>query len=365
MALASGYTRVEYIGSSGTQYIDTGFKPNQDTRVICRAKIPTGGNTNFLFGARQSEKSNGFYVLYSSLGYYRQGYNTQQLNFSSELNSVGVLVFDANKNTATITTDTDSDTKQGTYDTFASPVNLCLFACNNNGTLTYGSVSIYSCRIYDNGTLVRDFVPCKNANGVAGLYDLVNNVFYTNAGSGTFTAGEVVVETYQIVNATDLNSAIGATANAIRIYTGDSKKITWDSTTGFASAVSSISTGGAKVATGSFYGRNNQDMNISLGFKPTKIIIYLMSDIFFGDDDLLGAFEGEVLYAVYDGSGYNKIIVGYMGSDDEDCYDFQLSPFQIDDKYYIIPTSTGFTLRFSDGSTPLAYDHHYMYMAIG
>lgn len=121
----------------------------------------------------------------------------------------------------------------------------------------------------------------------------------------------------------------------------------------------------AKCASGSFYGKNNQDINISLGFKPTKIIIYLMSDIFFGDDDLLGAFEGEVLYAVYDGSGRNKIIVGYMGSDDEDCYYFQLSPFQIDDKYYIIPTSTGFTLRFSDDSTPLAYDHHYMYMAIG
>ena len=30
------YTELEYIQSSGTQYIDTGFKPNQDTRVVTK-----------------------------------------------------------------------------------------------------------------------------------------------------------------------------------------------------------------------------------------------------------------------------------------------------------------------------------------
>ena len=34
MALPSGYTQYEYIESSGTQYIDTGFKPNQNTRTV-------------------------------------------------------------------------------------------------------------------------------------------------------------------------------------------------------------------------------------------------------------------------------------------------------------------------------------------
>lgn len=373
MALASGYTRVEYIGSSGTQYIDTGFKPNQDTRITCKAKVAIGSKTNWLLSAGGK-----FYFAGSLNGYYVSGYNSKAVPFSTECNTNEAFTVDANKSVWTFMSDTVGDTVEHTYANFSCDSNLLLFAYLINGSLTYGSVSIYSCRIYDNGTLVRDFVPCKNANGVAGLYDLVNNVFYTNAGSGTFTAGEVVVETYQIVNATDLNSAIGATANAIRIHTGDSKKITWDSTTGFASAVSSISTGGAKVATGSFYGTNGKDINVSLGFKPTRVIIYLMSNLFFGDDDLLGEFSGEVLYAVYDENDPYckiKVVIGGLGSEEyyDEYYDetytdyyFQLTPYQMSDGH-IYPTSDGFKVSFADSqwaSGRLAGDT-YMYIAMG
>ena len=50
-------------------------------------------------------------------------------------------------------------------------------------------IKLYSCQIYDNGTLVRDFVPCQTTDGTIGLWDDVNSVFYGNAGTGTFTAG--------------------------------------------------------------------------------------------------------------------------------------------------------------------------------
>lgn len=47
---------------------------------------------------------------------------------------------------------------------------------------------MYRCKIYSNGTLVRDFIPCyRNSDNVIGLYDTLNNVFYTNVGTGTFT----------------------------------------------------------------------------------------------------------------------------------------------------------------------------------
>ena len=53
--LPSGYTELEYIQSSGTQYIDTGFKPNQDTRVVGDMQFMdnTSGNPASLFGYRQ------------------------------------------------------------------------------------------------------------------------------------------------------------------------------------------------------------------------------------------------------------------------------------------------------------------------
>ena len=33
--LPEGYTELKYIETTGTQHIDTGIIPNQDTRIIC------------------------------------------------------------------------------------------------------------------------------------------------------------------------------------------------------------------------------------------------------------------------------------------------------------------------------------------
>lgn len=45
--------------------------------------------------------------------------------------------------------------------------------------------------MWDDNELVRDFIPCyRKSDGVIGLYDLVNDVFYTNLGTGQFTKGK-------------------------------------------------------------------------------------------------------------------------------------------------------------------------------
>ena len=73
----------------------------------------------------------------------------------------------------------------------------------------YGSqIKIYSAKIYQNGSLVRDFIPCKNAAGIIGLWDDVNSVFYQNAGSGVFTAGPEVRGTHKTL--------IGGTAYEVK-----------------------------------------------------------------------------------------------------------------------------------------------------
>ena len=52
------------------------------------------------------------------------------------------------------------------------------------------NIRIYYCKIWDNNILFRNFIPCyRKSDNVAGLYDLVNGVFYTNAGTGTFIKG--------------------------------------------------------------------------------------------------------------------------------------------------------------------------------
>lgn len=70
--------------------------------------------------------------------------------------------------------------------------NAYIFGTNRGGTFNEPSdnLSVYYCKIYDNGTLIRNFIPAKrNSDNVLGLYDIVNSKFYTNAGTGTFIAG--------------------------------------------------------------------------------------------------------------------------------------------------------------------------------
>lgn len=186
MALPSGYTRLEYIQSSGTQYIDTGFKPNQDTRVVAKAKYTQPSTATYLFGTDAGSGQAGF-SFGSANGNLRQFYNKTSTYFQSGLSFADPITIDANKNVCSIN---DTYTVNGTYATFSPGYSMYLFAANRAGSI-YGicTATIYSCQIYNNGTLVRDFIPCKNASGIIGLWDDVNSVFYENAGSGTFSAG--------------------------------------------------------------------------------------------------------------------------------------------------------------------------------
>lgn len=190
VALPSGYTQLEYLQSTGTQYIDTGFKPNQDTRVVCKTVCQVSSAANWVYGARTSNSSNQYTFLGASAGTYASGFATAAVYFPSSLNTTNPIVVDKNK---TVTTINGGNAATNTAATFTAPVNLALFAVNTNGTISYGKVKLYYVQIYDNGTLIRNMVPVKNSSGTLGMYDTVNGVFYTNAGSGTFTAGADIV----------------------------------------------------------------------------------------------------------------------------------------------------------------------------
>lgn len=75
-----------------------------------------------------------------------------------------------------------------TAGTSMANANLILFRVLNDNRVFLGK--IYSTKVYDDNILIRDLVPCyRKSDNVIGMFDLVNNVFYTNAGSGTFLKG--------------------------------------------------------------------------------------------------------------------------------------------------------------------------------
>ena len=99
-----------------------------------------------------------------------------------------------------------------------------------NTTVYYSSAKLYSCKIYDNGTLVRDFIPCQTTSGEIGLWDDVNSVFYGNAGTGTFTAGPEIIPDppaaptgLQTVLAVVLQWAASANADRYDVYRDGAK----------------------------------------------------------------------------------------------------------------------------------------------
>ena len=185
--LPSGYTELAYIQSSGTQYINTGFAPNQSTRVVCDTVFAAVWVGAWLFGARHAnaDRTFGFLTYENS---YRSDFNASSNETITETQS-GRFTVDKDGN---ITKINGSTVKTATAGTFQCTHNLYLLANNNNGTVSgQCSATLYSCQIYDNGTIVRDFVPCVNASGEVGLYDLVGKQFYGNAGTGVFTGSEV------------------------------------------------------------------------------------------------------------------------------------------------------------------------------
>ena len=190
--LPSGYMQVEYIESSGTQYIDSMFKPNQDTRVVLDFQVTAENSdlsANVVFGARSSASSKAFAVQWNTSNdnfqhFYNNGYDN--LDFGKF--DIRQIV-EMNKNVFSL----NGETHTRTYASFQCAYALYLFALNNAGTVAfYSKMRLYSCQIYDNGTLIRDYVPCLNASGTAGLYDMANGVFYTNAGTGGFVPGVIV-----------------------------------------------------------------------------------------------------------------------------------------------------------------------------
>lgn len=192
--LPDGYTEVEYIQSSGGQYINTGFKPDYNTRVVMDVSGLANQGLQFPLGAKDQDSS----TAANQFGMFRNSATTIRCDYFGTNKTVTVsdttvrTTIDFNKNVCTMwgVTATMTAVSSG-----AVSYTMYLFAQNTANVIVssaYAIMRMYSCQIYDNGTLVRDFVPCTNSSGAAGLYDLVNNTFYGNSGSGSFTAGAAV-----------------------------------------------------------------------------------------------------------------------------------------------------------------------------
>ena len=141
--LPDGYTQLEYIRSSGAQYINTGINPNQDTRVVIELEAPFASNTPCAFGCVTTSPSvivYAFQIL--SDGYRNDYYNTVDTMFTTNIS--GRFVVDKNKSVQTMVGVSDD----AGYQPFAIKYPIYLFARNINGGVDeFASIPIYYCQI--------------------------------------------------------------------------------------------------------------------------------------------------------------------------------------------------------------------------
>ena len=193
------YTRVDYIKNSGTQYIDTGFIPDFDngfkfeieytpTNLVNRGCLLSNysGTNHISFELGYNGWQQRAYINNGNVDFIVQS-ATLDKNLGSVSYYNGVVTNIVNGNSATKNYIISGQSGQ----------NLLMFVdqIKRFGTFT-NYIKVYSCKIYDGTTLVRDYIPCyRNSDNEAGMYDLVNGVFYTNAGTGDFIIGDVVLDT--------------------------------------------------------------------------------------------------------------------------------------------------------------------------
>ena len=185
--------QLEYIESTTrSAYIDTGYIPNSNTRVVMDAIVPDSSSAVYVMGVNDWTSGKYFQIRCTTSGtVYLSDYGSQS-GKNTGVTASGRLVFDKNKNVCTIGDVSVTNTES----TFTCTTNLKLLAgVTTSGTHNACIGTIYSCQIYDNDILIKDYIPAKRiSDGICGLYNKVDNSFVSSASSTEFVGGTEIEE---------------------------------------------------------------------------------------------------------------------------------------------------------------------------
>ncbi len=189
MSFEKKYTPVEYLESTGTQYIDTRYYPNNLTDVECKFMYNqfTSNTASSVFGVRDSDGSVKQFLMsvFNDTLWIVNGLNNTSISGITPLvNTEYILRITPQKaywNGREILKMNKSIANCPNY-------SLYIFGRNaKNGFVNnplFGKV--YYLKIYEEGRIIRDYIPVLDSSGIPCLYDKVEDKFYYNEGSGEF-----------------------------------------------------------------------------------------------------------------------------------------------------------------------------------
>ena len=162
---------VDYLESTGTQYIDLGLqlftKSSGDLLFEVNVNVPGSGQTEYaciLNAMYEVSPYPGIVIRYEGSDNLTDGYKTDMVQYISK---------SVNRSSSSV--HSVSTTLFAGYDGSGNP-------------WRYIKMKLYSCKIYDDGVLVCDLIPVVK-NNVGYLYDSVTNRLFGNLGTGNFLYG--------------------------------------------------------------------------------------------------------------------------------------------------------------------------------
>lgn len=195
--LPSEYRQLEYIESTGTQCIDTGVLVDNTFSIDIEAYFRRSINQQRLISAGDlslAAAKYGVFDIYENVnGRYSFSWadNSEWKSTSiqvSAYNTYFSFKWDIPNRIASISLN-GSSLYNGTatpFRRYSQTGTLYLF-CRHYNNDCYSYTRIKSCVIMKAGNIVRSLIPAlRTSDNKPGLYDTVNNVFYTNQGTGEF-----------------------------------------------------------------------------------------------------------------------------------------------------------------------------------
>ena len=188
--LPSAYQEVEYIESTGTQYIKTNYIPQKFDSIKCLFSMSefytsksthwtlfsAGTDTHQLIVLLAKDDVDGAYYKYFARGDAPRFNFYPNINIKYEINIDSNGIISCNNYTA-------QSRYQGAVDT-----PLYLMERANKSSPFKGK--IYNFIISNNEINVLHLIPCyRKSDGEIGMYDTVAKTFLTNQGTGTFLKG--------------------------------------------------------------------------------------------------------------------------------------------------------------------------------
>ena len=191
--LPLGYTLLEYIGGTGTQYIETDTKIASTDIIETEFQNSSATGYGALYGIYNTGESSAFYANQT---YY--GYDAANNKVNTNV-SVDTDWHTAVHNFVAGTLTLDGNTTSFTPFEYTNTVNNGILARYYGGSYGYffkGKIRKF--KVVRNGVIISNMVPVKDSTDTPGMYDLVSDTFFTNAGTGNLVAGNPVSDPVEV-----------------------------------------------------------------------------------------------------------------------------------------------------------------------